>query len=518
MKQAASIFNDVMGPIMTGPSSSHTAGPCRIGLIGHQLCLGIPKTIHISFDKYGSFAASYNLQGTDRGLVGGLFGVYPEDNRLLDILNEAKNKDVDVSFHITEFEADHPNTAKISLLTYNGEEIKLIGQSTGGGIFKIVDINGFSVQIMGDYYELIAIGKIGSEIKVLQLLQGVDLQVNYTSVLSDEIMLNVKFKEPLDKEIYNKIRNLHEIRWTRLLNPVLPVLAITNCEVPFLTNEDMMKWIEQTGSEYWEGAVYYESKRGGISKEDVFNKMEYIAQVMEESVYEGLNNPKPGRIINARSSRYLDDSQNKKLIPLGVMNTAIAWSMAVVEVNSRYGRIVAAPTGGACGVIPGAILGIAEHLSLSKEDKVRALLAAGIVGLFIAEHATFAAEICGCQAECGAASAMAAAGVVQLYGGTPKQCAAAASIALQNVLGMICDSVADLVEVPCLGRNVLGTVNAISCANMVMAGIEEVIPLDETIVSMLEVGKLMPSELCCTGKGGLAITKTSKCIKKELGY
>lgn len=147
---------------------------------------------------------------------------------------------------------------------------------------------------------------------------------------------------------------------------------------------------------------------------------------------------------------------------------------------------------------------------MSKEDKVKALLAAGIVGLFIAEHATFAAEICGCQAECGAGSAMAAAGVVQLFGGTPKQCAAAASMALQNVLGMICDSVADLVEIPCLGRNVLGTVNAITCANMALAGVEEIIPLDETIVSMMEVGKLMPNELCCTGKGGLAVTCTSK--------
>ncbi|MCQ4936037.1 serine dehydratase beta chain [Anaerotignum propionicum] len=183
MKQPTSIFNDVVGPIMTGPSSSHTAGPCRIGLIGYQLCLGIPKTIRISFDKSGSFASSYNLQGTDRGLVGGLLGVYPEDNRLHDILKEAKNKDVNVSFHITEFETDHPNTAKISLLTHNGEQIKLIGQSTGEGIFKIVDINGFSVQIMRDYYELIAMRKIGCEIKVLQLLQGVDIQVNYTSVV-----------------------------------------------------------------------------------------------------------------------------------------------------------------------------------------------------------------------------------------------------------------------------------------------------------------------------------------------
>lgn len=339
MKQAASIFNDVMGPIMTGPSSSHTAGPCRIGLIGHQLCLGTPKTIHISFDKSGSFAASYNLQGTDRGLVGGLLGAYPDNNRLHDILNEAKSKDIDVSFHIIEFEAEHPNTAKIMLTTETGESIHLTGISTGGGIFNVV-----AVHIMGDYYEIIAVGKKGFENQIFELLHRLDVQGKSTSVYDDEIMVNVKLKEPLDIKIFDKLKEIVEVRWLRSLNPVLPVLSSADCEVPFLTNKEMMQWIEETDSEYWEGAVFYESKRGCISKEEVFKKMTHIAQIMEESVYEGINNPKPGQIIKPRANDYLKYSQKQNLIPLGVIDTAIAWSMAVVEVNSVYGRLVAAPT------------------------------------------------------------------------------------------------------------------------------------------------------------------------------
>ena len=138
------------------------------------------------------------------------------------------------------------------------------------------------------------------------------------------------------------------------------------------------------------------------------------------------------------------------------------------------------------------------------------MLAAGIIGLFIAEHATFAAEVCGCQVECGAGSAMAAAGLVEIMGGSAKEAVDAASMALQNVMGMVCDPVADRVEVPCLGKNVMAGANAIACANMALAGYDKVIPLDETIESMYKVGKMLPPELRCTGLGGLSITPTAQ--------
>jgi L-serine dehydratase len=155
-------------------------------------------------------------------------------------------------------------------------------------------------------------------------------------------------------------------------------------------------------------------------------------------------------------------------------------------------------------------------MGLSITDQAHAMLAGGLIGVFIAAHATFAAEVGGCQAECGSGSGMAAAALVTLAGGTTLQAINAVSMALQNVLGMVCDPVANRVEVPCLGKNVLAASNALACANMALAGYDPVIPLDEVIRSMDEVGKLLPSALRCTGYGGLSITPSAKAIEKRL--
>jgi L-serine dehydratase len=146
----------------------------------------------------------------------------------------------------------------------------------------------------------------------------------------------------------------------------------------------------------------------------------------------------------------------------------------------------------------------------------QAMLAAGLIGVFIAHHATFAAEVAGCQAECGAGSGMAAAALVTLAGGTTRQAVDAASSALQNVLGLVCDPVANRVEVPCLGRNVMAASNALACANMALAGYDAVIPLDEVIEAMDQVGRSIPRALRCTALGGLSVTPTSKEIARRL--
>jgi L-serine dehydratase len=180
------------------------------------------------------------------------------------------------------------------------------------------------------------------------------------------------------------------------------------------------------------------------------------------------------------------------------------------------GVIVAAPTAGACAGLPGACIGAATAMGRSVDEMTKAMLAAGMIGVFVAAHATFAAEVGGCQAECGAGSGMAAAALVTLAGGTSKQAVGAASMALQNILGMICDPVANRVEVPCLGKNVMAASNALACANMALADFDQVIPLDEVIETMDTVGKSLPSALRCTALGGLSVTKTSKEIEKKL--
>jgi L-serine dehydratase len=199
-----------------------------------------------------------------------------------------------------------------------------------------------------------------------------------------------------------------------------------------------------------------------------------------------------------------------------MLNSIILHVTALMEVKSSMGVIVAAPTAGSCGALPGACLGAGAVLQSTREELAQALMAAGLVGVFIAARATFSAEIGGCQAECGAASGMAAAALVTLGRGTLLQAVAAASMALQNTLGMICDPVANRVEVPCLGKNIMAAANALACANLALAGGDPVIPLDEVIETMDRVGKSLPAELRCTALGGLSVTRTSKEIEERL--
>jgi L-serine dehydratase len=194
----------------------------------------------------------------------------------------------------------------------------------------------------------------------------------------------------------------------------------------------------------------------------------------------------------------------------------IAYSTALMEVKSSMGVIIAAPTAGSCGGLPGCLIGLADEEGLNDEILARGFWAAGLAGLFIAREGTFAAEVAGCQAETGAGAAMAAAGLVEMFGGTADQAMGAASIALQNILGLVCDPVANRVEIPCLGRNAAAAANALTSANMVLGGIDPVIPFNETITTMMQVGSTMSHTLRCTALGGLSDTPTARRIENEL--
>jgi L-serine dehydratase len=199
-----------------------------------------------------------------------------------------------------------------------------------------------------------------------------------------------------------------------------------------------------------------------------------------------------------------------KTITGQVMGQALAKALAIAEVNARMGRIVAAPTAGSCGILPAVILTLAETYSLSDEKAALALFAASGIGLVIAGNASLSGAEGGCQAECGSAAAMAAAAATELMGGTPGQAAHACAIALKSVLGLVCDPVAGLVEVPCIKRNASGAANALSAAEMALAGIESAIPADEVILAMKAVGDQMATSLKETALGGLAATETAR--------
>lgn len=199
-----------------------------------------------------------------------------------------------------------------------------------------------------------------------------------------------------------------------------------------------------------------------------------------------------------------------------VLGGALTRALAVSELNAAMGRIVAAPTAGSCGILPAALLTMEQEKGCSRRACVMALFTASAVGMVIARNASLAGAQGGCQAECGSAAAMAAAALVELMGGTPQQCAHACAMAIKNQLGLVCDPVAGLVEIPCIKRNVSGAAIAFSSAEMALAGIESKIPADECIGAMREVGCSIPSALRETAKGGLAATPTGERLREQV--
>lgn len=514
MNSYPSIFNDVIGPVMRGPSSSHCAASLRIGRICRDLMDGDIKEVYIAFDPNGSLATTHEGQGSDMGLFGGFLGWEADEEGLEDYEKAIAETNIQIKIDIHPIGATHPNTYKITLKNAKvTREVTAI--STGGGMIEIIAIDGAQVSMSGGFYETLVYVEEESGLVA-------ELERKFKC---DEIALRkgthhfieIKANRFLDQHLEAELLAQNGVLCIKKIHPVLPVLDSKVISVPFITCNEMLAYNADKNLELWELALAYESSRGRISKEEVFEKMRGILKIMQDAIEKGLQGTSyADRILGPQSLTFQERMEGKQLVKGDVLNTVVLYTSAMMEVKSSMGVIVAAPTAGSCGALPGAIIGVGKTLGLSEEDQVKALLGAGMIGVFIAAHATFAAEVGGCMAECGSGSGMAAAGIVSLKNGSLHQSLSAASMALQSSLGMVCDMIADRVEAPCLNRNVMAATNAISCANMALSDYNHLIPLDEVIETMKWVGDAMPNSLCCTGLGGLAITKTAKEIEAQL--
>jgi L-serine dehydratase len=287
--------------------------------------------------------------------------------------------------------------------------------------------------------------------------------------------------------------------------------------VPFTSCAGMLKHDGAHNTPLWQLAIEYERARGNFTEREVIDKMIAIVRILRKSIVSGIAGTSyEDRVLHHQSGRFAEMMKAGRLLDGGALNRIILYVTALMEVKSSMGVIVAAPTAGACAALPGAVIAMAEAMNQSEEDMAKAMLAAGLIGVFIATRWTFAAEVGGCQAEGGSAASMAAAALVTLAGGTRDQAIAAASMAFQSMLGLICDPIANRVEAPCLGKNVMAASNALSCANMALADFDPLIPLDEVIDAAKHVSTMMPREHRCTSLGGLAITPTSLEIERKL--
>lgn len=261
-----------------------------------------------------------------------------------------------------------------------------------------------------------------------------------------------------------------------------------------------------------------EVARSGRSSAAVWAEMAGNLQVMRDAVKAGLRQREKSfsGLVGGDANRLAERLESSFSLSGPVGTRAAAYALAVSEVNAGMGKIVACPTAGSCGILPGAILAVGEELGLQEESLIMGLFTAGGIGMVIAENATISGACGGCQAECGSAAAMAAGAVAEMAGGTPVQAGEALTLALKNLLGLVCDPVAGLVEVPCVKRNAFGAVHAILAADMALAGIVSVIPADEVIEAMRQIGLALPQTLRETAEGGLAKTPTALKITEQL--
>ena len=254
------------------------------------------------------------------------------------------------------------------------------------------------------------------------------------------------------------------------------------------------------------------------TQEVMYETMAHALEVMRESVQDGLDPDKRSAsgLTGGDAFKMMRAVEEERNICGKIFGTAMTKALAVSQTNACMGRIVASPTAGSCGILPSALLTISEERKIEDKKIIMSLFTASAVGMVIANNASIAGAEGGCQAECGAASAMAAAALVELCGGTPKMSEHACAIALKNILGLVCDPVAGLVEIPCIKRNAAGVANAFVAAELALAGIESAIPADEVIVAMKKIGDAMSNSLKETAEGGLAVTPTGKKLCEKV--
>jgi L-serine dehydratase len=475
------------------------------------------QKVLIEFDPAGSLATTHEAQGSDMGLFGGFLGWEADDERLEDAGEHLAIAGIEVDFRLSELEEKHPNTYKISL-SNSEESHELIAISTGGGMIEVVAIDGAPVEMDGGYFETLIFTK---EIDQVEEYISCNLQYEGLTVHrgKSNTFLNLKTCGQLPREIQKEIASLEGVLGIAELKPVLPVQSRKAMAVPFITCEEMLVYNQEKDLALWELALEYECLRGNLSRQEVLGQMTQIHGILRQAIDTGLKGTKyEDRILGSQSVKFKELMEGNRLIDSGaLLNRIVMYVSAIMEVKSSMGVIVAAPTAGSCGAMPGAVLATVDVLGKSEEEAVKALLSAGLIGVFIAAHSTFAAEVGGCQAECGSGATMAAAAIVELAGGSLDQSICAASMALQSSLGMICDPIGNRVEAPCLNRNVMAASNALSCANMALADYDHLIPLDQVIETMYDVGNSIPNTLRCTNLGGLSITKAAKEIEARLG-
>ena len=512
-----SILNDVLGPVMRGPSSSHTAASHHLGTLFRSLLGDEPVEARVLFDPDGSYGKVYKQQGSDLGFAAGLMGRPMTDERFLRAVDHAASSGLKLSFDLERLpKADHPNSLFAHLAGKSGRTLDVEARSVGGGSVEITSIEGWPVLFNGQGHEVAVECESSAQEGARLLLDGDGSNPAKATRLperEDLVLLCVHRNTPLPSGLRPRLEKTPGVRriWSS------PPLCFVKSGTPlFRSAQELLSAAQDRSLSAGSAALAHESGLLGLSADEVTKEMCRRFDLMAAAVRDGLGpNPPSMQLLEPTAARIFAAEAKGSLAAGGMHTRAAARAMAAMNVNCGMGVVCAAPTAGSAGVLPGVAVTLCEEMGVTRDKAALALLAAGAIGVVLAERATFAAEVAGCQVEIGAACAMAAAAVVEAAGGTAAQAIDAAAISFQNSMGSVCDLVQGIVEIPCHTRNAAAASSAFVCADLVMGGYVNPIPLDETIDAVDAVGKALPRELKVTALGGLAATPSGRALRNK---
>lgn len=282
--------------------------------------------------------------------------------------------------------------------------------------------------------------------------------------------------------------------------------------------EDVLEIAEEKGKKLYEICELLEADNSEISEEEVRDRVKLTLDAMKEAIKEGLKSREKSvsGLCGDDCAKLVEKYKDGSTLFSKTYQNVLLYSLATIEQNIRMGKIVACPTAGSCGIVPAVIIAISESMNADEEIQINALVTAGLIGKIVSNKLALAGAVAGCQSECGVAAAMAAAALVEMYKGSNEQILNAAALTLKNIMGLVCDPVAGMVEVPCVKRNAFLSIYAVTGAELAMAGIKSVIPIDEIVDAMVQVGEMMSPRLKESSEAGLATTKTGLKITEEL--
>jgi L-serine dehydratase len=504
-----SILNDVLGPVMRGPSSSHTAGSQRIGRTARSILGGRPVFASFRFDPRGSYARTYREQGADLAFVAGLMGWDLEDARFPEALELAAGEGLAVEFGETPLEGlDHPNAVRLRIRSIEGRTLEAAAKSTGGGGFLFDEVDGVPTALDGKAHVLLVrAGRVASDEEAASWARGRGRTCFRRSESGDVVQWTFESPDPFAPA---EVELWRAKAGTRSVRTAEPSFLVRRGEPIAGSGRELAALAERNKWSLGRTALAYEARLLGISEEEATAEIMARYGVMRTAVEFGLRDDGLRlRLLDPSARGVLDAERSGRLAVGGPHARAAAWAMAALHVSNSGGVVCAAPTGASSGVLPGVLTTLAEEMGLDDARTAGCLWAAGAVGLVVALRATFAAEVAGCQVEIGAAGAMAAAAVVEAAGGSAARALDAAAISFQNAMGSVCDLVQGYCEIPCHTRNAAAASAALTAADLVLGGYVNPVPLDETVDAVLATGLMLPCELRCTSRGGIALAPSA---------